>query len=47
MVAAKEAIDVSGGKILNGPHEVPGGRWIVIATDPQRAAFGVVGPQGA
>ena len=47
IAAAKEAIEVSGGKILNGPHEVPGGRWIVIATDPQGAAFGVVGPQGA
>jgi uncharacterized protein len=47
IAAAKEAIEVSGGKILNGPHEVPGGQWIIIATDPQGAAFGVVGPRGA
>jgi len=47
IAAAKEAIEVSGGKILNGPHEVPGGRWIIIATDPQGAAFGLVGPDAA
>jgi predicted enzyme related to lactoylglutathione lyase len=47
IAAAKEAIEASGGKIFNGPHEVPGGQWIIIATDPQGAAFGVVGPQGA
>jgi uncharacterized protein len=47
IAAAKEAIEASRGKILNGPHEVPGGQWIIIATDPQGVAFGVVGPQGA
>jgi uncharacterized protein len=46
IAAAKRAIESSGGKILNGPHQVPGDRWIIIATDPQGAAFGVVGPQG-
>jgi predicted enzyme related to lactoylglutathione lyase len=25
---------------------VPGGNWIVIATDPQGAPFGVVGAKG-
>jgi predicted enzyme related to lactoylglutathione lyase len=44
---AKQTIESAGGKILNGPHQVPGGRWIIIATDPQGAAFGVVGPEGA
>jgi len=47
IAAVKEAIEAGGGKILNGPHEVPGGQWIIIATDPQGAAFGVVGPPGA
>ncbi len=28
-----------------GPHEVPGGIWIVIGTDPQGATFAVVGPR--
>lgn len=46
IVAAKEAIESSGGKLLNGPHEVPGGQWIIIATDPQGAVFGLVGPKG-
>jgi uncharacterized protein len=47
IAAAKQAIEASGGKIVNGPHEVPGGQWIIIASDPQGAVFGVVGPQGA
>ena len=44
--AAKRAIEAGGGKITNGPHQVPGGDWIVTATDPQGAPFGVVGAQG-
>ena len=30
-----------GGKVLNGPMEVPGGDRVVTATDPQGAAFGL------
>jgi hypothetical protein len=37
--AATERIKASGGQILNGPMEVPGGDWIVNALDPQGAAF--------
>ena len=37
--AAVERIKANGGKILNGPMEVPGGDWIVNAMDPQGAAF--------
>jgi uncharacterized protein len=37
--AAAERIKANGGKILNGPMEVPGGDWIVNARDPQGAAF--------
>ncbi|MET0292999.1 MAG: VOC family protein [Steroidobacteraceae bacterium] len=43
---AKRAIEAGGGTVLVGPHEVPGGDWIVVASDPQGATFGVVGPQG-
>ena len=39
--AAAERIKASGGKILNGPMEVPGGDWVVNAMDPQGAAFGL------
>jgi hypothetical protein len=37
--AATERIKANGGHVLNGPMEVPGGDWIVNATDPQGAAF--------
>ena len=46
VAAAKRAIEKGGGKVLHGSVEVPGGDWIVIATDPQGAPFGVVGPKG-
>jgi uncharacterized protein len=31
-----------GGQVLQGPHEVPGGAWIVQARDPQGAVFAMV-----
>jgi uncharacterized protein len=37
--AAAERIKANGGKILNGPMEVPGGDRILNAMDPQGAAF--------
>jgi predicted enzyme related to lactoylglutathione lyase len=37
--AGADRIKANGGQILNGPMEVPGGDWIVQATDPQGAAF--------
>jgi len=37
--AAVERIKAGGGKILNGPMEVPGGDRVVNAMDPQGAAF--------
>jgi predicted enzyme related to lactoylglutathione lyase len=46
VLAAKRAIESGGGKVMMGPHQVPGGDWIIVATDPQGAPFGVVGPQG-
>jgi predicted enzyme related to lactoylglutathione lyase len=47
ITTAATAIEECGGKVLHGPHEVPGGNWIAVATDPQGAPFGVVGPKGA
>jgi predicted enzyme related to lactoylglutathione lyase len=41
--AAVDRIKRGGGKILNGPMEVPGGQWIAQATDPQGALFAIVG----
>lgn len=42
--AAARAKD-HGGKVLNGPMEVPGGSWIVQCSDPQGAMFALVGPR--
>ncbi|WP_394659797.1 hypothetical protein [uncultured Novosphingobium sp.] len=35
-----------GGQVVMGPHEVPGGDWIIVGIDPGGATFGLVGPQG-
>jgi len=48
--AAKAASEIkaAGGRVLNGPMEVPGGSWIVQLLDPQGGAFAVVeAPQAA
>lgn len=39
---AANAVKDAGGRILNGPMEVPGGSWIVQALDPQGGAFAIV-----
>ena len=36
-----EKVKDNGGKILNGPMEVPGGDWIAQCMDPQGAAFAI------
>jgi predicted enzyme related to lactoylglutathione lyase len=42
---AVAAVNDNGGKVLNGPMEVPGGDWIINGVDPQGAAFALVGPK--
>jgi predicted enzyme related to lactoylglutathione lyase len=37
--AGAERVTANGGRVLNGPMEVPGGDWIVNCMDPQGAAF--------
>jgi len=39
--AAADRVKANGGKILNGPMEVPDGDWVLNAQDPQGAAFGL------
>ena len=46
IAAAIRAIAASGGQVLLGPMEVPTGEWIVVATDPAGAGFGLTGPKG-
>jgi len=43
--AAVARIQKAGGRVKRGPVEVPGGNFIAVATDPQGAAFAVVGPK--
>jgi predicted enzyme related to lactoylglutathione lyase len=40
--AAIRRIHAHGGRVRMGPHEVPGGSWIVQAVDPQGADFALV-----
>lgn len=40
--AAMERAKAGGGTIVNGPHQVPGGQWIVQGVDPQGANFALV-----
>jgi hypothetical protein len=42
---AVSAINDGGGRILNGPMEIPGGEFALNAIDPQGAPFGLVGPR--
>jgi uncharacterized protein len=37
--AAIKRVEGGGGKVLNGPHQVPGGSWIIQGQDPQGAHF--------
>jgi uncharacterized protein len=42
---AKTIVESSGGKVLMGPMEVPGGDHILVGQDPQGAEFALVGEQ--
>ena len=41
--AAVENVKAGGGTIDQGPHEVPGGAWIIQGADPQGTAFALTG----
>ncbi len=43
--AAAERVKAKGGKIVNGPMEVPGGHWIVHGLDLEGAMFALVAPK--
>lgn len=40
--AAIERVKAGGGKVLNGPIQVPGGAWIIHGQDPQGVVFSLV-----
>jgi uncharacterized protein len=43
--SATARVTAHGGQVLNGPHQVPGGSWIVQCADPQGAMFALTAPQ--
>jgi uncharacterized protein len=43
--AAIARVQGGGGKVVNGPMEVPGGSWIAQCLDPQGAFFCMVAPR--
>jgi uncharacterized protein len=42
IAAAAERVRLANGQVINGPHQIPGGSWIVQCLDPQRAMFAMV-----
>lgn len=43
--AAAAQIAARGGRVVAGPHEVPGGGWVVRGLDPQGADFALLAPR--
>lgn len=43
--AAMTRLAAAGGTVVNGPHQVPGGLWMVQGRDPQGASFALLSPQ--
>ena len=43
--AAAARVASAGGRVVNGPMEVPGGSWIINGIDPQGALFALVAPK--
>ena len=43
--AAASRVKKGGGKVVMEPMEVPGGQWIIEATDPHGNRFGLVAPK--
>lgn len=44
--AAQGRLERAGGKVFNGPMEVPDSTWIIHASDPQGITFALVGYRG-
>ncbi len=42
--AAADRVKAAGGRVVSGPHQVPGGTWIVQCLDPQGALFALTAP---
>lgn len=42
VTSAAARVAAGGGKVMQDPMEVPGGEWIINATDPEGVSFGLV-----
>lgn len=42
---ATAAVSGGGGALIEGPHQIPGGEYSAVCTDPHGVAFGLVGPR--
>ena len=47
ITAAVEAVKAAGGKVLNGPHQVPGGSWMAQVLDAHGVPLALHGPKEA
>lgn len=45
--AAAVRVAEAGGEVQHGPHQVPGGNWVVMGKDPQGAEFALTGSRQA
>jgi hypothetical protein len=43
--AAVQRVAAAGGRVVTGPHEVPGGGWVARAVDPEDAPFALLAPR--
>jgi predicted enzyme related to lactoylglutathione lyase len=41
---AQAKVEAGGGKVTMGPHQVPGGEWVINVTDPEGVTCGFVSP---
>lgn len=41
---AQAKVEAGGGKVVWGPHQVPGGEWVINITDPEGVSCGIVSP---
>jgi predicted enzyme related to lactoylglutathione lyase len=44
---AATRLSEAGGTLIMPPREVPGGAWVLLATDPQGSMFALLGPRQA
>jgi predicted enzyme related to lactoylglutathione lyase len=47
LTAAVDAVKAAGGKVLNGPHQVPGGNWVAQVLDSHGVPLALHGPKEA